>query len=434
MLSTFRRAVSALLEFQTRRLFKRKPFLVVAVSGAVGKTTTKLAIATVLSQKYRVLVQHGSFNDEIGLPLACFGLDLPRRIYNPFIWIIRLLQMERILHLTPRFDVLVIEVGTDAPGEIPHALTYLRPDIGVVTAVVPEHMKYFENLDSVAAEELALVGSSPRVVVGRDDIPSKYRHKYVDKHPDHFYYGSGEPADYVFAVESASPIEGTSGVMLKHDHQAISALSLKLYGRHVAKAAAAAFAVGDLLGLTNAEMKRGLEKVVPAAGRMNPLPGLDGSTIIDDTYNSSPEALRAAIQALLDWPVSGRRIALIGSMNELGPDSRRYHEEAGSTASAVDLLVTVGEMANSVLGPAALRAGLDPTCYKAADTPYAAGEFLKLMLRSGDVLLAKGSQNGVFTEEALGVLLANPSDSRKLVRQSPFWMRIKAKQFKDTQL
>src|ERR1039457_6385896 len=104
MLSTFRRAVSALLEFQTRRLFKRKPFLVVAVSGAVGKTTTKLAIATVLSRKYRVLVQHGSFNDEIGLPLACFGLDLPRRIYNPFIWIIRLLQMERILHLTPRFD------------------------------------------------------------------------------------------------------------------------------------------------------------------------------------------------------------------------------------------------------------------------------------------------------------------------------------------
>src|SRR5476651_935231 len=125
MKHSFRRALSALLEFQTRRLFKKKPFLVVAVSGAVGKTTTKLAIATVLKVKYRILVQQGSYNDEIGLPLACFGLELPRAIYNPLAWIVRLVQMERILHHTPRYDVLVIEVGTDAPGEIPHALTYL---------------------------------------------------------------------------------------------------------------------------------------------------------------------------------------------------------------------------------------------------------------------------------------------------------------------
>jgi UDP-N-acetylmuramoyl-tripeptide--D-alanyl-D-alanine ligase len=431
MKSTFRRLLSTLLELQTRRLFKQKPFLVVAVSGAVGKTTTKLAIATVLKEKFRVLVQSGSFNDEIGLPLACFGVDLPRRIYNPFAWMLRLLQMERILHSTPMYDVLVIEVGTDAPGEVPHTLSYMQPDVGVVTAVAAEHMIYFNDLDTVAAEELALVAASAKAVVSRDDVAAKYRQKYVDKHPAHYYYGLDSASDFVFDITSSTLEGGTTGTMLRRSHKLLADVSVQLYGRHLARAAMVAVAVGDLLGLTHVQLRAGVERIRPVAGRMSPLRGVNGSHIIDDSYNSSPEAVTAALQMLTSLPATGRKIALLGSMNELGAMARQYHEAAGLAASGVDLLVTVGELANDVLGPAALRAGLDPTRYKAADSPYAAGDFLKILLAPGDVLLVKGSQNGVFAEEALPVLLADQSDLSRLVRQSPFWRRKKAKQFKD---
>jgi UDP-N-acetylmuramyl pentapeptide synthase len=121
----------------------------------------------------------------------------------------------------------------------------------------------------------------------------------------------------------------------------------------------------------------------------------------------------------------------MGSMNELGADSDRYHQEVGAACADLDLLVTVGAPANQHLGPTAVAQGLDERHWKSADSPYAAGEYLKLLIGPGDVVLAKGSQNGVFTEEALKALLADPADATRLVRQSPFWMRRKRRQFPD---
>jgi UDP-N-acetylmuramyl pentapeptide synthase len=430
MKNTFRRLAAVFLEFQTRRLMSRRTFKVVGVSGAVGKTTTKLAIATVLSQKYKVLVQRGSFNDEIGLPLACFNVELPGHILNPFSWLRILFQMEMRLHQPYPYDILVIEIGTDAPGEIPHTLTYVKPDIGVVTAVTPEHMEFFKTLDAVAKEELALAGGSTQVVTNGEDIEAKYRHKYLDHHPAHFTYGLLAKNDYSFRVAETSLINGTTGALLKNGHATVVGITTGLHGAHSAKAAAAAYAVGDLMDLSKKQLEDGVQAIRPVSGRMNPLPGLNGSTIIDDTYNSSPEAALAALKALEETSAT-RRIAIMGSMNELGADSPRYHIEVGAAYAGVDLLVTVGELANTHLGPAAVSAGLDPTRWQAADSPHAAGEYLKLLLQPGDVVLAKGSQNGVFAEEAVKLLLADPADIAKLVRQSPAWQRTKDAQFPD---
>jgi UDP-N-acetylmuramyl pentapeptide synthase len=120
-------------------------------------------------------------------------------------------------------------------------------------------------------------------------------------------------------------------------------------------------------------------------------------------------------------------------MNELGQDSPRYHAEVGAACakSNLDLLITVGTLANDHLGPAAVQAGLNPRHWIRATSPYAAGHFLRPRLREGDVVLAKGSQNGVFTEEAVKPLLADPADARLLVRQSPAWLRRKRAQFPD---
>ncbi len=424
-----RRFIASLFEQQVRRLVSRHRLKVVAVGGSVGKTSTKTAIATVLSEKYRTLVHPGNYNSELGLPLSVFELTVPGVLFNPFAWAWRLIKSEWLIYSYP-YDVLVLELGTDHPGEIPLYLRYLKPDIGVLTALTPEHMENFPNgLDQVAVEELALAPASKVFLANIDEIPAKYRHKYIETHPNYHYYGLGKTVEYGFEMLSTDPRTGTSGQLIHAGHKVISDLQIGLFGAHSIKAAVAAYAVGDLFGLSKAHIETGLSKLQPVAGRMNPLAGVNDSTIIDDTYNSSPEAAIAALAALTDAPFTGRRIAILGSMNELGPDSPRYHEQVGEAAAGVDLLITIGALASEHLGPAAVRAGLDPTRFMPAISPHAAGEHVKLLLSPGDVVLAKGSQNGVFAEEAVKVLLADPTDASKLVRQSSAWLRIKENQF-----
>jgi UDP-N-acetylmuramyl pentapeptide synthase len=418
MKARLRRLTAGLFEAQARRLFRKHHFKIVGIAGAVGKTSTKLAVATVLRQKYRVLVQHGSFNDEIGLPLACFNIPLPAHIMNPFSWTRVLIQMEWRLHRPFLFDVLVIEIGTDSPGEIPHKLTYLKPQIGVITAVAPEHMEFFPGgLDQVAEEELSLADSVKTVVVNEDAVPSKYRKQYLAKHSHVIGYGAHAQVHW----------DKQAIVLDRHKIP----VEPHVIGSHMLLTLLAAAAVASELDLSDEQIAGGVAKVHPTSGRMNPLPGLNGTQLIDDTYNSSPAAVVAALTTLAKFPGQGRRIAVLGSMNELGTDAPRYHEEVGAYAAAVDLLVTVGELANKHLGPAAVRAGLDPTRFRPADSPAAAGNYLKSMLIRGDVVLIKGSQNAIFTEETTKLLLASSVDAKKLVRQSPAWLRRKRKQFPD---
>ncbi|HVQ44271.1 MAG TPA: Mur ligase family protein [Candidatus Saccharimonadia bacterium] len=402
-----RRIIASLFERQVRRVIARHHLTVVAVAGSVGKTTTKQAIATVLSEKYQVLVHPGNYNSELGLPLSVFELTVPASLLNPFAWIWRLVQAGRRVRNYP-YQVLVLELATDHPGEIPRYLRYLTPDIGVLTALTPEHMENFPGgLDEVAAEEMALAGASKILVLNDDAVPQKYQDQYLGDHPSVLKYGHKIGGNH-----PSNP---------------------QILGDHMRLALDAAALVARQLKLTPHQIQAGIERVRPVSGRMNPLPGINGTVIIDDTYNSSPEAIVAALTALASYPASGRRIAILGSMNEMGSASPRYHEEAGVAAAGVDLLVTIGALANTYLGPAAVNAGLDPTRWKPADSPYVAGAFLGLLLQPGDVVLAKGSQNGVFAEEAVKLLLADPADAAHLVRQSPAWLRTKRAQFPDAQ-
>jgi UDP-N-acetylmuramyl pentapeptide synthase len=241
----------------------------------------------------------------------------------------------------------------------------------------------------------------------------------------------GKSAEYGVTIVADEPNVGLHLSLTKNTHSVAKNLQTNLHGETGAKMAAAAFAAGDLMGLTHGEITAGLKKLRAVPGRMNILAGIEGTTILDDTYNSSPASVRASLELLTAWPVAGRRIAILGSMNELGSDGPKYHTEAGVLASGVDLLVTVGDLANRYLAPAAIHAGLDPSMSITAASPYAAGQHLKLLVRPDDVILAKGSQNGVFCEEAIKILLGNPEDAAQLVRQSPAWKKSKARQFSD---
>ena len=205
------------------------------------------------------------------------------------------------------------------------------------------------------------------------------------------------------------------------------ALNLKLAGEQSLKAAVAAGLVAAKLGMTSQQIKDGMEKIHAVPGRMNILRGLEGSTLIDDTYNASPLAVEAALRALYQIQ-SPQRIAILGSMNELGDTSPQAHEQIGKLCDAGELawVITIGDEAEKYLAPAARSKGCQ---VKSFTSPYDAGAFAHKVLEENAVVLAKGSQNGVFAEEALKILLHSTADEKELVRQTPAWLKIKQEQF-----
>jgi len=413
-----RALVCGVLERQVKRLRLRHDFKVVAVAGSVGKTSTKLAIADLLSQGLRVRHQTGNYNDRVTVPLVFFGHEEPN-ILNALAWLRIFRVNSRVIKKPYPYDVVVVELGTDAPGSMA-AFAYTRPDITVVTAVSPEHMEFFGTLDAVAAEELTVFDYSLQVLVNADDIAGKY----LAGREFAAYSLESKQAEY-FATAKPQGLDG--------QHMDIAAPSgeiaadVSYLGAQGAKFALAAAAAADMLGVKQVDIAAGLPKLRAFAGRMQVLPGVSDSTLIDDTYNASPLAVCAALDVVYAAKVP-QRVAILGSMNELGDYSQQAHQEVGAYCDPgkLDVVVTIGRDAEKWLAPAAKKRGCTVRSFA---NPYEAGEFVRAQLQSGALVLAKGSQNGVFAEEALKILLANPKDAAKLVRQSGYWLRLKAQQF-----
>jgi UDP-N-acetylmuramoyl-tripeptide--D-alanyl-D-alanine ligase len=414
-----------LLERQVKRYFKRhQNTRLVVVTGSVGKTSTKVAIAQVLSEKYSVRSHSGNHNTHMSVPPAMLGVKYPENIRSLSAWLKVLREMGRRVRQSEDVDVIVQELGTDQPGDIPYFGNYLKPDIAVVTAVSPEHMEFFKTVEAVAAEELSVASYSKLTIVNRDDVSEDFA-KYAETSSIDTY-GLGGVAEYRYSIESFEPGEGFKGKVMTPEIGEFD-VSLALIGEHNVKAAVAAAAVGVKLGLTAPQITKGLSTLQPVPGRMQLLRGMNESTILDDTYNSSPLAVQAALQTLYNFP-SPSRIAILGSMNELGETSPSAHQEIGKMCDPTLLswVVTIGDEAEKYIATAAKARGCQVQSFK---SPYEAGAFVHRVLEPGAVVLAKGSQNGVFAEEAIKIILHTTDDEEKLVRQNPAWMAIKQEQF-----
>ncbi|HSX06671.1 MAG TPA: UDP-N-acetylmuramoyl-tripeptide--D-alanyl-D-alanine ligase [Candidatus Saccharimonadia bacterium] len=414
-----RSLVCNVLEWQVRQLRARHHFKVVAVAGSVGKTTTKLAIADLLAGSgLRVRSQSGNYNDRVTVPLVFFGLKEPS-LYNVFAWLKVLGTTQSEIAMPYPYDVVVVELGTDGPGQL-EQFAYLKPNVAVVTAVAPEHMEYFGTLDAVAAEELQVFAFSKQVLVSADDIAGEY-------------LAGREFADY-----SLTSTQSRYGAKIAHKNLEGQMLDIRLpkgvfsaqiqhIGEPGAKAALAAIGVAEMLEIPAAAIQKGLGALKPFAGRMQLLKGIKDSKLIDDTYNASPISTCAALDVLYAARTK-QRIAILGSMNELGEYAKAAHEEVGAYCEPKKLavVVTIGQDAKKWLAPVARARGCTVHSFM---SPYDAGAYVSRKLEKGAVILAKGSQNGVFAEEALKLLLADPEDGAKLVRQSDYWVKIKNQQF-----
>jgi len=415
--------IVGLLARKVRKLRKKNNFKVVAIGGSIGKTSTKFAIAAVLKQKYRVQFQEGNYNDPVTVPLVYFGLPQPN-IFNPMAWWNTFRQINQQLEQAYAFDVVIVELGTDGPGHMASFKKSVKADIGVLTAISPEHMEFFKDLDDVAKEELAIADYSGRLFVNKDLVAEKYLNQL--KKPV-VGYALKQQADF-----KLSHLDYKDGA---YDFEIYRGTELLLAGKHHAIAetqlysVCAAAAVAHELGLTPQQINKGIDEIKAVSGRMKHLKGVNNSTIIDDTYNASPEAMKAALDTIYKIEAP-QKIAVLGNMNELGQYSASAHTEIGEYCDPkqLDMVVTIGPDANTYLATAAEKKGCFVVTF---NSPYEAGDYIKPLVQNGAVILAKGSQNGVFAEETVKLLLGNFGDAEHLVRQSNYWLGVKRKQFKD---
>lgn len=389
--------------FAKHHLRQLKPKKVVAITGSIGKTSTTQAIAHVLRESgFVVRSTRHNYNTNIGVASSVLALDLPKNAKNPLSWVVFFAKALAKNMKVERCDYVVLEFGTDQPGDIAQ-FSWVSPDISVVTAVAPEHMEFFGTLDAVAKEELSVDEYSGVVAVNRRMVADKFLSLVTN--PELYQYG---------------PTLLQENDIKKSDVQVI--------GEHSLDALAAALWIAKHEEIPADSYKKALSTYQSPSGRMRKFEGKRGSTIIDDTYNSSPEAAIAALQYL--YTVSAdARIALLGNMNELGDTSEAMHRKLGEycNKTKLDLVVTLGVDANKYTAQAAKRNGCR---VEQAKTPQEAADIIAGHLETFDktdsvIVLCKGSQNGVYAEEAVKQLLLNSEDADHLVRQSKRWQKIK---------
>lgn len=414
-----RKIIVNILGWQVRRLRGKNNFKVIGIVGSIGKTSTKFAIATVLGESKKVQFQKGNYNDLVTVPLVFFGLVEPP-LLNPFAWIATLIKIESQLRKKYSHEVVVVEIGTNGPGEIKDFARYLDLDLAVVTAITPEHMEYFKTMDAVAKEEFSVSKFTKKLLVNKDLCDDRYVPKDIE--PE--YYGE-KASDYRLVNAKFSMATATFGVKKSGDQWLLA--TMEAVGKGELYSATAAAAIADMLDVDAQNIVEGIHSIRPVSGRMQRLNGIHDSMILDESYNASPDAVMAALDSLYQIEAS-QKIAVLGNMNELGDLSRQSHIDIGNYCEPkqLDLVVTIGPDANEFLAPAAQARGCK---VKTCKTPYEAGEFVKNQLESKAVVLVKGSQNNVYAEEAVKLLLADPGDAQLLVRQSRAWMAKKRKNF-----
>jgi UDP-N-acetylmuramoyl-tripeptide--D-alanyl-D-alanine ligase len=333
--------------------------------------------------------------------------------------------------------ILVLEVGADHPGDIKRVTEWLRPDVAVLTSLPlrPVHIENFASAEDVRREKTYLVERlKPHgVFVGNADDPlvvllrSKTTARFVS-------YGFSEEAvvrathPQVLYKEIADGKKYSEGMTFRVDKDGGS-FPMRIYGtvgNQLISSALAGLAVGFARGGNMVTMSEGLVHLECPPGRMHIIPGIRESIIIDDSYNASPIAMKAALDTLAELDARGRKIALLGDMLELGEYSEEEHRAVGkSAAKIVNMLVTVGKRAKWI-AEAAAKAKLPADRIRSFDTSEEAGKWLREQVEPGDIVLIKGSQgsgeNKIRMERAVKLLMANPEDASKLlVRQEVEW-------------
>jgi UDP-N-acetylmuramoyl-tripeptide--D-alanyl-D-alanine ligase len=354
---------------------------IAAVTGSVGKTTTKEILAALLGAKFHVLKSEGNLNNEYGLPLA-------------------------LLRLEPEHEAAVVELGMSHRGELRRLAEIAEPEVGVVTQVAPVHLEFFASVDQIALAKRELIeglagpdtvsvlnGDDPRVAAFAEVARGRV-----------LTFGFSPAAQFRAENIVDRGVEGSAFDFVSPQGRA--PLQLPLPGRHSIANALAALAAASVWEIGAAEAAVVLPRLAAGEMRGRLLRFAEGFAVINDSYNSNPVALTAMMDLLARTPGYKRRILAAGEMLELGPDSLRLHTETGRHAAAHQFDFVVGVQGAAVgLVQGAVEAGLPPDHARFFASSSDAAPFVAGLLAPGDLLLVKGSR-GVKMERVVEALRA----------------------------
>lgn len=428
-----------LRELAKLELGKVRP-VVIGVTGSAGKTSTLEAIAAVLSEHHRVKVSVKA-NSETGIPLNILGISAID--YSPADWLrMALIAPIKLLTNRDRYDYYIAEMGVDSPyppKNMEYLLTIVKPTIGVFLNALPVHGEYFDTTvspsvrlpkerreevaDRIAEEKGKLIRSLPKngtAVLNLDD------HRVAP-------FAEATKARVISISTIGRADVSASDIAMRLDSFSLrvregkQTQTLKLkqpLERNYAQSFLAAIAVGRACGVPLASCIRALENNFrPPPGRMSVFAGIRDTTILDSSYNASPESMASALE-LLDAIAPKRKVAVLGDMRELGKISQREHERIARLAAGVaDCIITVGPMMKRWAGPVLRKKGFSGRSRTSVLNAYEAAAIIPQLLHQKDTVLVKGSQNTIFLEIVVEALLKHTEDAKKLCRREPFWQR-----------
>lgn len=432
MKKTFKKIIVWILQTEAKLVLKKYKPKVVAITGSVGKTSTKDAIYVALSSAFFVRKSEKSFNSEIGVPLTILGCQ--NAWNNPLSWTKNIFIGLGIILLKNHYPKwLVLEVGADAPNDIKNIACWLKPDVVVLTkfATIPVHVEFFESPQDLIDEKKKLIEYLKKdgvLIINNDDQNMK------------LIYPPEGARRILFGFEDGSEIMGSNyqiiykdfkpkGITFKIDYagKSVPVILNGILGQHQVLPALAALSVAISQGLNVVTVSQALgkrDRLQP--GRMHLLEGIKETFIIDDSYNSSPVAARKAVETLGDIKIEvlgGRKIAVLGDMLELGKYSTEEHKKLGKTVAInCDFLIAVGVRAKEI-AEGALLGGMSEKNILQFESSEETGKYLQNFISNGDVILVKGSQS-IRTEKVVEEIMAHPEKKEELlVRQESEWLK-----------
>lgn len=413
--------VTTILIWEARWAILRNKPKIIGITGSVGKSSTKELISSLLSRRFNVRESPKSYNSQLGLALSILGLS--SKWHNIFGWASNTIKGFLEIWNKNFPKILVLEMGIDRPKDMDSLLEVSRPDIAVITAIgeIPVHVEFFSGPEAVAQEKSKILKYLPvdgLAILNFDDdsvwgLREKTKVKVVS-------FGFGEHSDFLASNLKTSLFGST----FKMDFGGSSVpVHLKnALGKQNVYPALAASAVGNAMGFNLVEISEYLSQCEFPPGRMRLIEGIKNSNVVDDTYNSSPMAAHAALDALKDLEAR-RKIAILGDMLEIGKYTIEAHKTLGQKAKDIaDVLVTVG-LRSKFASDEALALGMEKENVLHFSTSKEAAQTLKDLIEEGDLILVKGSQ-GMRMEHVVEEIMAHPEDAGKLlVRQDDYWKK-----------
>ena len=370
---------------------KHKQLDIVGITGSAGKSSTLLACQSVFPKNFKVKTNNGC-NSESGLPLSFLNLKI--NDYSPISWL-KILFLAPIKYLTnwKTYDILILEMGVDSaswPKNMDYLLSIVKPNIGIFLNVSPVHLLCFDSLDQIATEKAKLVNQAKVAIINPND-------KLVTKYTTNKNIINITPTEIKFENFFLPPVYNIG------------------FG--------AALSLAQLFNIPQKEAIKNIQQSFSLPpSRSSILKGIKNTTIIDSSYNSSPIACQELLKFLSTF--KSKKIAVLGDMRELGKSTPIEHRNIYATAvKSADIIISIGPQTKKYFGPKS----------KKFVYWWQAVEYLQNTIKGDETILIKGSQNTIYLEELIKTILADPKDSSKLCRQSPWWLQTKEKYKRDNQ-